>query len=614
MDLKKILVLGASGETGSRIIRYLQFLNPCISITAGGRTKKQFEDGIKFVEVDVYNEDNSIKILKDFDLVISAIGPMELLKDTLHKIAIKAKVNLIDINDSGAALIDILKLHEEATKENVLLLSGMGLSPGITSLMLRNLTQRKLSLSGNYSSRMYMGSRYGGGKSSPYSMLSNFKKKTMALKDGKLQVIPTPWSSKTSNFTFEGHLKSIASIPYSSPEIPALASSRYDNVNYPIKNFDTRFAIQGFPPSLAKFISLINASGKKTEKLAKQFYQGGQKMKGTPKSDPDTIVTVYPDNEPQKGLVLMGDISSYDLTAAMCAAVASVYFNDNLKEKKGVYTVDLLSSESNKAIENELQRLGYVFKDANVEFKKNHDWFGWLESDISEPNKLRNFGKNWYTALQHPRMQSVQTQYLWDAKVWSSLKQNLSKLGLAKFITKMMFRWKNHEKQITKEFGNNNIVSRAKLIKDMAMFTSGYSMFRELVGQDKAFSEYREMFLETGGMEMHWLWPRPENINLMQDSYNAIREYYLAFLQGYQDDGVLKASIQEATVDKITFKITDCIYAQIFNFMGVSELQNLVREQEKQELFRITNGNHTAVDFDIFENGEALVSLTRVKA
>ncbi len=50
------------------------------------------------------------------------------------------------------------------------------------------------------------------------------------------------------------------------------------------------------------------------------------------------------------------------------------------------------------------------------------------------------------------------------------------------------------------------------ITKDISMFTSGYSCARELLGQEVAYTQYRRMFLDTGKMEMRWLWPKPRNI------------------------------------------------------------------------------------------------------
>lgn len=607
----KILVLGATGESGSRILRYLRQLVPDAVLGGAARHPAALPAGADFVKIDLSEQKSAEEIFSRYDVVVCAAGPMDRLGTHPHMIALNSGVNLVDINDIGKVTSEILKLHDNAANRGVTFLSGMGLSPGITSIMLRKLALAGASRDGVYRSRMYMGSRYGGGKTSPYAMLANFSKKMDVFRNGRVQTVKTPWEPKSNSFLFPGHLTPIGTIPYSSPEVSALGSERYDQKAARVTAFDTRFAIQGFTPAMAKFIAFINTGGRQTEKLAGKFYESGQKMKGTAKSDPDTIVSVYPDSDPEKGLVLMGDVSSYDLTAAMAACAAEALVRGGIGEDHGVYTADLLSCSSIELLERSLSSLGFVIKPAQTDFRAADDWFGWLESDFSDTSRLRHYGENWYTALGHPRMPKVQTQYLWDSLVWKTLRGKMGRFRLSVFVMKMMTRWKKHRKIIDRKFGIPGNAVRAKIVKDLSMFTSGYSLFRETAGLQRAFAEYREMFLRTGGMEMHWLWPRPEIFARMKNPQKSVVDYYRAFLDSYVSEGVLQYSEKnDEAAGRTTFIITDCLYADIFGEMGVPELENLVREQEKQELIRVASQSGLRVDFEIGHHGHAVIALT----
>lgn len=606
----KIIVIGGKGETGQRILNYLKQTYPELLLICASRQNTSKLQDIPFVSIDINNAQQSIALLKDYDLAILAIGPMERLQASPHQLCLEAGIDCIDINDSASASKAILALHEAAQQKQCSIYTGMGLAPGITTLMLMQLAEQKRSKNAVYRSRLYMGAAYGGGKTSPYSMLANFSKKITVFQQGKSQTIATPWKKAPYKFHFFGQEKPLAMIPYGTPEVISLSNERYDQQATPINTLDSRFHIQFFPMGMAKAIAAFNPSEKTINFLANKFYNSGQSIKNKPKADPDTYINIFPDNAPEQGLMLQGSISSYDLTALMTCAVTDCWLNNCLIEKNGVYSVEFLSTTTRNNLAKALNTRGITWQEADTKkLQAENNYFGWLESNTHQVQTLRHYGKNWYTvAKQHPRMAYLQKHFLFQSEVWQTLTKQLNILQLTKFIINMLIRWQQHGKQLAQYAAKSN--EWKKLTKDLSMFTSGYSLLRETIGQQLAYSYYRKMFLETGDMEMQWLWPQATAFALLENPAQAVYQYWLAFLESYQQWGLLNFTQTKLADGSYHVHINQCIYAEVFTKLDCPELANLVREMEHYAFTRIASKTNLMIDWQQKDNGETAVNLT----
>jgi hypothetical protein len=606
----KILVLGGTGETGRTIIRYLKSVENNISITIGGR-KAPAEGDIPFESIELNDKESATAIVSNYDLVMAACGPMEKLQPAIAEICIAAGVDLIDISDSAPAMQRVLAMHETAVAHKVRIYSGMGFAPGITSLMLRELAEKKASGNGVYRTRICMGTAYGGGRTSPYAMLDNLKNEIPVFRDGRVQLVKNPWRDARADFQFLGKRKKLTAVSYATPEIYALADTRYPQAEAPVSSYDIRCTMEGFPLGFARFVALINKNGRFNEALASMFYKSGRKMKGSLKADPDNQVVVYPDDSPEKGIVLFGDVSSYDLTAAMAVSVAECLISGRLSESYGVYTVELLNRDSCDAVTEVLKKRSFYWKSMKEAVNRGFDVWGWLERDSSDVDKLRHYGENWYTVKIHPRMKDVQSDVLFGSRVWKVIKEHFSKAGLALFTLKMMLRWRSFRRIL------KNVSAMGKehnaLVRDISMFASGYSLVRDLKGRDEAFELYKEMFLTAGSTEMCWFMPRPETFGSLEYPEKAVVDYFKAMLQRNMDMGFLEYECHtRSDMDNLTveFHVSGCIYAGLFNRLNAPELADLIRLEEKQEIERLISCCCMTCDYRLTGNGSADIVFT----
>ncbi len=138
----KALVLGGAGDMGSHIVRFLvdggvfdQVHIGDINTLRGQALATEMGTVCSFVRVDAADRDGLMSVLKGYDVVVSALGPFYEFGQLVASAAVEAGVNLVDICDDYDAAKAILALHEEARSRGVIIVTGMGWTPGISNLM-----------------------------------------------------------------------------------------------------------------------------------------------------------------------------------------------------------------------------------------------------------------------------------------------------------------------------------------------------------------------------------------------------------------------------------------------------------------------------------------------
>ncbi|MCG9760986.1 MULTISPECIES: hypothetical protein [Pseudoalteromonas] len=616
---KNIIVLGGTGESGRRIINLLSERLSDLKIScAARRTPKAgiLPKHINFVPFDINDKAKSIETLKKFDLAVIALGPMDKFALQAHQLCLNANIDALDINDSLQAADQIHALNTEAQSKQCLLLTGMGFSPGISTLLLTELAHKKVSATGHYQCRLYMGAAYGGGETSPQAILASFTNTLTCWREGTRKQIDTPWQDAQHQFAFPALKKPADLIPFATPEVAGL-SCEYVAEDLDIKHLDSRYHIQHLTLGFAKFMSKYRLGERKNTFFSKMFFNNGQKLKTKKESDPDTCLWVYPDNNPQSGLMLHGVISSYELTAKMACVVVECWLNNVFFDSYGVKSVEHLSYKTRQKLLQTLALYGVTAKPANTQNTHRADQeFGWVDSVSSDINSLRNLGLNWYTVTkQHPKMAKRQQEYLYKSEIWRELKGATNRYSFTKFVITTLLAWRRDNKSLQhwRDRHQREYTEIWKSItKDMSMFSSGYDNARKLLGQDKAYRLYRDMFLETGKMEMRWLWPNPESFNMFENKEDVILEYWLTWLRNYAKLGLFTLSESKVDASTICISITDCAYAAMFKELGCPELADMVREMEQEALTFLASQSNLNITWNF--KGEGVVDITLNKA
>ncbi|WP_179404977.1 hypothetical protein [Burkholderia guangdongensis] len=618
---KRIIVLGGRGETGRRIVEGLARRYPEIDVAGGSRRAPVGSEGAgtrPCIQIDIADRTRALATLSRYDLAILALGPMHLHGSLPHQICLEAGIDCIDINDNLTVADHVLALHDTAVEKRCRVFTGMGFTPGLSSLLLAELASRRLSAAGHYRIRACMGAAYGGGETSPYAILSSFRKHIDTLRDGRRQRIATPWKDGRERFQFPGQAAPVETIPFSPVETASL-NARRSMLAGAVSSLDARYHIQYLKPGFARLMARFEPSPRTLDRFARKFYTSGQKMKRRKDADPDTVLWVYPDDAPERGLLIHGVTSSYDLTAAMACAVADAWLAGDLAGHGGVFAVDHLDAQVRARLGSHLARRGITSKPANLAALSGQGLdFGWIApvsgSDVSA---LRHYRCNWYTAAPtHPKMAPLQKRFLLRSDVWKAVRSRRKGVAFLGFVVLAMRRWRQHYKALEpfRVRAEGPFAARWPAItRDISLFTSGYARVRDMLGQADALRLYGKMFLETGRMEMRWLWPDPTVFAALDRPASAVRDYWMAFMDGCQELGVLRFNASEEG-NTVRCHLDYCAYAAMFTLLGCPELATLVRRMEREALEYMASHSGLSVEWRAEPCGGATIALQLPRA
>jgi hypothetical protein len=603
---RNVVVIGGSGESGRRIIQDLRLHHPTLRITSASRRrggKEKLPPEVSWCELDVERPDEARLLLRTFDLAVIALGPMEQVGARAHRLCLEAGVDCVDINDSLAAADAILALDQQAAANGCRIYTGLGLAPGLSTLLLLRLAHENASATGLYQSRLYMGAAHGGGKASPHALLASFRKQLEVYRNGRRQRIATPWRDAASRFCFPGHDQPLDLIPYATPETATLAHS---GVKAGITGLDSRFHVQYLPQGLARAVAAIAPGPAMREAMAHRLYTGGQTAKRRRNADPATTLWVYPDNRPKDGLVVHGPLSAYDLTAAMACAVIDDIVAGWLRTLPGVWSLNAQTPPDQlRQLGNALRRRGVLIRPASsAEHDTERFRFGWCQPLDDSVRTLHHYHHSWYSAAVPlpPAIGRLQRAYLRQSELWTTLR---GELGIARFIAllpRIVRRWFGYQ-DLTASYRRRQ-PPWPTIVRDFTLFAAGYSEIRQALGLERALTLYRRMFLDSGRMEMRWLWPDPELFALLPDPAAAVLDYWSAYLDDCQNMGIV-----QVRRDGGTFQLYNCAYAKLFHLLDCPELSDLVREMEHEALGELARAADLDLEWHASEAGGADVTL-----
>ena len=142
----KVLVLG-SGEMGEAAIHDLHQYGEFDQIVIGTRNVEKatrvistLDDGrsqVAATELDVSDTERLTALMDDIDVVVNCVGPNYKYEYLVAEAAIRAKVDLVDINDEYETTFELLELDEKARAAGITIILGLGASPGVNNILAR---------------------------------------------------------------------------------------------------------------------------------------------------------------------------------------------------------------------------------------------------------------------------------------------------------------------------------------------------------------------------------------------------------------------------------------------------------------------------------------------
>jgi len=213
----KIIVMGGAGDMGSRAVEDLSEQADIEQITIADKNiesakaianrlqGKKAKVDAKYV--DALDHQSLVSAIKGYDVCASALGPFYIFEPKLVRASIEAGVNYASICDDWLAAEQVFKeFSEPARKKGVIILSGLGTSPGITNVGVRFFAQRMDKIN-RVDVQVYQPLNGGGGKAVIEHMVFIMSKQVPAWREGKQKMIPACSEEKTVEFPKFGPIK-----------------------------------------------------------------------------------------------------------------------------------------------------------------------------------------------------------------------------------------------------------------------------------------------------------------------------------------------------------------------------------------------------------------------
>jgi lysine 6-dehydrogenase len=142
----KALLLGC-GEMGAETLKDLYRYGRLDEIVVGTRTPGKASQVLKdvpprstrvtAVAVDAADEDALVCLMREVDVAVNCVGPNYQYELPVARAAIRAHLNLVDINDEYETTLKMLELDEEARAAGIIIVLGLGGCPGINNVLVR---------------------------------------------------------------------------------------------------------------------------------------------------------------------------------------------------------------------------------------------------------------------------------------------------------------------------------------------------------------------------------------------------------------------------------------------------------------------------------------------
>ena len=213
----KILVMGGAGDMGSMTVEDLAKAAGVERVTIGDRNLSSAQElaarlagspaEVTAMALDARDHRGLVEAMTGQDVVASALGPFFLFETKLVKAALEAGVDYISICDDWSAAQDtIIRFDEQARTRDRMVITGCGVSPGMSNIAVRLLAGR-LDHARRADILVYMPMDSGEGEAVTQHTLFIFGTVVPVFRDGVTVMLPAGSLHRTVEFPRFGPLK-----------------------------------------------------------------------------------------------------------------------------------------------------------------------------------------------------------------------------------------------------------------------------------------------------------------------------------------------------------------------------------------------------------------------
>jgi hypothetical protein len=141
--MKTLLVLGASGEMGRRIVRLARRLLSGVLVVEASRHADPGDPGQR--RVDIHAHDSLPRVLADVDALVNAVGPFEYDPTPLVAACLDAGCHYIDIAETAGFLLAVERAARDrrAGGRPACVVSGCSTIPGLVQVLVQQWADRE---------------------------------------------------------------------------------------------------------------------------------------------------------------------------------------------------------------------------------------------------------------------------------------------------------------------------------------------------------------------------------------------------------------------------------------------------------------------------------------
>lgn len=142
----KVVVFGGAGDMGSEAVRDIASAKDLESLVVAdynlGAAEKLVgslnDKKVSAAQCDANDQDQIVEIMKAADISLSCIGPFYEYEAKMIRAAIEAKRPYVSICDDFDAAEEALALDKAAKKAGIMILTGMGWTPGLSNVLAKH--------------------------------------------------------------------------------------------------------------------------------------------------------------------------------------------------------------------------------------------------------------------------------------------------------------------------------------------------------------------------------------------------------------------------------------------------------------------------------------------
>lgn len=337
---KQILILGGTGVTGKLIMENLLPGLKGAEITVSGRRGGVVHQGVKNLQIDLNDQADAVKKLTQFDLVIITVGPFKTFGNLPHQLCIQAGVDCIDVNDSIAAAVEIYQLDQQAKKQGVKVLTGMGLNPGLSTIMLLSLLAQAPTEQHQASLKLFIGGKQEVGYAASQVISHVLSPSVAVIRQGKCAYVPANDGYPEQSYLFPGMKAPVQMIHRSTPQCYTLPRhGAFENLQ--TMNFSIHFQGFGFLRlQVTRLVSWLKHRSFSAPliKLVFGLQQCLQNKWGNESSS--VVVAQTESTSGRKQKAYCAGMTSYEMTAKFTAVMVEMMLSGRVSKSAGVMGIE----------------------------------------------------------------------------------------------------------------------------------------------------------------------------------------------------------------------------------------------------------------------------------